>query len=350
MPLPYNLVTALEKSLPSAEFLQETKKNALWKSGILGGIGNPGVMRMIDMDAIPETLEILTSDIAYAAPTIGEVSNIDAPEQDITFGSYKAKVSFLSNWVRLYNIQADLLRVSNPMALIRKHHGNYWATHINKDIGSIMSGLSLSDKITVGADNKNLTTQTINAAYYLKKDMGYDGEVVAVYMNSKTINDILVKIGKGDVPKGIITRRLINQQTNADGTPITYTMGDKQFIHVFMDASPIYVDDDLPDGRIFLLKKGAFVFVAKNIPEGLVYDKNPKGSSGTGTESIGSRILYVLHPTGFDFVGERAGQNAAVSYAKHYGLTPIEYKKAVYTIRDDHIKHSKIIIIKTKMG
>jgi hypothetical protein len=196
--------------------------------------------------------------------------------------------------------------------------------------------------ITVGTSLVDFSALAVINARNLKGDLGY-GKLASMYMNSTTLNDILVKQDAGTITKELIKE--VYGKVSITTAGVTTTVDSDTPEYRYNGVTPIVIDDALSTGVITLVEKGAFAFAQKDLTNPLMYVNDPKTGNGAGKEEWGTKSLYILHPIGFSFIGV-----IATNYASRSGLTIAELQAGgLYELKVD-AKLAPITNIVVKIG
>ncbi len=302
----------------SASIEQSTEVNRLFSSGMLTK-ASPEAQAMINA-VNPDNVqsEVLVGIVGadWAEQNFGDATSTEAGAIAPFFKEARAKTFYGNQWWEVYTIWKDLLQAAHPNAYIQQKIGEYWATTINKIQSATLSGMSDIAEITIGDATGNFSRSLVIQARKLKGDMGA-GKLANLYMSSTTLFDILEKIEATTIAQGTIVEAYGTSTIVVDGVT-TIVQADTP-TYRYNGVTEIIVDDAMTDGIISLVEQGAFAYAANDKTTALTYSNDPKAGNGAGKEEFGTKLLYMVHPIGFDFVGVEG-----TDYTARGGLTIAE--------------------------
>lgn len=330
----------------SSSFQNSFAVNQLMKTGIVTPIR--GSIRQ-DIDGLDSDnmKSVITSGIitrSFVEPKGMDASDNDLTPNQLSQTEFRVKTFYQAYSELERSIQQDIMPMS--VADARVHlinvYGEYWATHWNKLMANMIKGMAGITAITVGDSTKNFSRQSVLDARKIRGDIGF-GQIGMLYMSSGTVYDILSKIEAGTISQGTITETY-GQSTIVENGIQTIVQSEIP-TYKYNGVTPIVLDDDLADGFIGIIEKGAFGIGERNLKVPLESYRNPLAGNGSGVSQLVSRKSFVLHPMGFNFVG-----TMGTNFAKVSELTYAELQAGgLYTVADD-VKATKITILKVKMG
>jgi len=300
----------------TAQIMKTTAVNNLFKSGIITRAGEQAkaFMNALNFENVQDTITVGMVDAEWAEQNLGDASDDKATGIEPIFDEARAKTFYGNQWWTVRTIQKDLMNATKPYTLVGNKVGEYWATMWNRILSATVSGMSDIAEITVGDGTKVLDRLLVVDAMTKKGDMGF-GKLGKLHMNSKTFAYNLKKqIEAGDI---LFTREKAQVQVGADGRVVQYDTEDGRW--VYDGSTEIVIDDTMKDGIISLISKGAFVLEAKEVKKPLLYVNDPLAGNGAGKEMWGTKMIYILHPLGFDMKGQ-----VGTDYDNKSGLTLAE--------------------------
>lgn len=341
MPTIQNVIQ--NNSWKSSSFKEAIEVNRLFNGGIVSAASSQAqaILNAVDFDNVQSTVRVGLVDYDWAEQNLGDASDNTVNALQPVFEELDVKTFYGNQWWGVRAIQQDLMSSTEPNRLVLNHVGRFWATQFNKIISSTVSGMSDIAEITIGDGTANLSRKMVIAARKKKGDLGF-GKLAKMYLNSKTIADILDKQEVATV-KELITEKYGQVTITKDG--VSQVVQNDTPSYVYGGATPIIVDDAMKDGIISLIEEGAFAFAQKELANPLMYSNDPKAGNGVGKEEWGTKSLYVLHPIGFGFKGV-----LGTNFASRSGLSLAELQGGgQYTLKVD-AKLAPITNLKVKIG
>lgn len=325
----------------SSNFQESTDVNRLFNSGILTNAGDSAqnILSAMDESNVQETIRVGLTDIEWAEQNFGDVSENAANSLEPTFSDVNIKTFYGNQWWAIRTIQKDLLNVTQPNRLVLNKVGMFWATQFNRTISATISGMSDIVEITTGDGTSNLSRLMVIEARQKKGDMGY-GKLAKMYMNSTQIAWILTQQANGTIDE-LITPIYGMVTLLEDGVERMVQSDTPKY--VYDGVTDIVIDDTINNGIISMVEDGAIAFSQKDLANPLMYDNSPKLGNGVGKEEWGTKSLYILHPIGFSFIGQRPA-----NYASKSGVSLAELQVgAMYELAVDP-KLARITNLKVK--
>lgn len=309
-------------------------------------------------DNLPGVLEVGYSGYDHAEWNTGNTSDDEASAEDPFFLTYKTKTFYKNRWFNVKTIQRDLIKAIDPVAFLNGFIAKDLITYFNTVMSATLSGMSDITDITVGDGTANFSQGLVQQADGIKGDAGYKS-FSRFYMNSATVADILMKQRNGTIKNPLIEPLKIGEQAVLRSDPgtagvkygqsITKKMGGVSNL-VYLGSIPIVLDDNLKDGVISILDDGAFALAQTEFKNPMSYHHKPMTGNGSGKEVLGMRVSFIMHPVGFNFVGEKTTNIGAGNYANTFGLSLAELISGGQYEAGYNIKETKIIQIKVKVG
>lgn len=301
----------------SISFQESIDVNRLFNSGILTNAGDSAqsILSAMDESNVQETIRVGLTDIAWAEQNLGDATDNAAVSLEPTFSDVNIKTFYGNQWWAIRSIQKDLLNATQPNRLVLNKVGMFWATQFNRTISATISGMSDIAEITVGDGTTNLNRIMVIDARQKRGDMGY-GKLAKMHMNSTQIAWILTQQANDTIDE-LITPIYGMVTIVEDGVErMVQSVTPK---YVYDGVTDIVIDDTVNNGIISMVEDGAIAFSQKDLANPLMYDNSPKLGNGVGKEEWGTKSLYILHPIGFDFVGQ-----LPADYANKSGLSLAE--------------------------
>ncbi len=309
-------------------------------------------------DNLPAVLEVGYSGYDHAEWNTGNTSDDEATAEDPFFLTYKTKTHYKNRWFNVKTIQRDLIKALDPVAFLNGFIAKDLITYYNTLMAATLAGMSDITGITVGNGTANFSQGLVQQAEGIKGDAGYKS-FSRFYMNSATVADILMKQRNGTIKNPLIEPLKIGEQATirvdagTDGSKygqsIEKRMGGASNL-AYLGSIPIVLDDNLKDGVISILEEGAFAFAQTEFKNPISYHRKPMSGNGSGKEVLGMRVSFIMHPVGFNFVGEKTTNIGAGNYANTFGLSLAELISGGQYEAGYNIKETKIIQIKVKVG
>ena len=309
----------------STSIRKSTAVNRLFKNDLLNTTSElakaaiQGINQDINLENVQSTFQTGLVSYDWAEQNLGDSSADVASAQSPIFDQVTVKTFYGNMWWDCATIQRDLLNTTKPIQTVNEYQGRAWEIMWNKIMAKTLKGLGGISEITEGSSSSHFARSMVYDVRDLKGDMGY-GKLGKMFMSSGTLRDILDKQDGGThITSKLITptygKVTITGSANGASTEVTNDVPS----WVFDGVTPVLIDNDLDDGKIFLLNEGAFVFAQKSFDNPLSYVNNPDQGNGAGVEKWGSKQLYMLHPLGFSFTGV-----LGTNYASKSGLTLAE--------------------------
>lgn len=328
----------------SVNFNQSSNVMRLYQSGMVTGSGVAAerMINALDFDNVQDTIQLGFTGYPWAEQNFGDASDTVAAALQPFFETQIVKTFYGNMWWEVSGIQQDLLSASKPKRLVLEHVGKYWGTMWNKLLSATISGMSDIAAITVGNGTQDLSRKMVIDARKKKGDLGF-GKLATMYMSSTTLADILTKQAASESAESLITEHYETYRVSEGN--ISREVKAETPKYLYCGVTPVVIDDAMTDGIISLVDDYAFVLQPKKLANALMYDENARSGNGVGKKQWGTRMLYVLHPTGFSFKGRRG-----VDYSSASGLTIAELSGGgLYELSVDP-KFSPIINLKIRIG
>ena len=209
----------------------------------------------------------------------------------------------------------ETLAGDDPLAMVARRVGTYWANQLEKMMVSTIKGL-VADNIAANAGDmvKDATGSTITAELIIDAaaTMGdADDRLAAIVMHSKTYAR-LAKLN------------LIDFIPDSDG---------KVRFPSYLGYQVIRDDDCFQNGTIthtYLLARDSFAWGEGTPRVPIEVDRHPAGGNGGGVEELWTRREFCMHPYGYQFVGTIAGMsptNAELELATSWTRVAAERKQ-----------------------
>lgn len=301
----------------SSSFEQSTDVNRLFNSGIITSAGDAAqsILTSMDESNVQETMRVGLSDIEWAEQNFGDATDDEADSLESTFKDVDIKTFYGNQWWAVRSIQIDLMNETQPNRLVLNRIGEFWATQYNRIISATVSGMSDIAEITTGDGASNLSRVMVIEARQKKGDMGY-GKLATMNMSSTQLAWILTQQA-AEVMDVLITAKYGLTKLVVGG--VEQIVQNPTPSYVYDGVTDIVVDDTMSDGIISMVEDGAMAFSRKDLANPLMYEKSAKAGNGVGKEEWGTKGLYIIHPIGFSFIGERPAD-----YANKSGITIAE--------------------------
>lgn len=325
----------LNNNWKATSVARSTALNAMLDSGIMMKTGGDVTDLLNAINEKNVNSIITTSLVSYewAEGNLGDASTDLATGLQAGFGEVNIKTQYENQWFDIRTIQKDLLQSTTPNLVVNEFIGRFWAETFNKRMASTVTGLSfIADIVNDVSTTSEFSDDLIIDTMALKGDMGMAG-LYSIQMNTKTFVACKKKSSNFSQTFGAsITQVVDGIQTVVQGKPTGW---------LYNGYVKVVIDDVMDDGKIALIDEGAFAYAEKeNIEKPLMYDTQARSGNGAGNESFGTKKLYILHPMGFNFVGE-----LTTDYASKSGVTLAELQSGdLYELAVD-VKLSPITIL-----
>lgn len=332
----------------SASFHDSFAVNALINTGVIEPIR--GSIRQ-DIDGLDSDnmKSVITSGIVsrtFSEPTGMDATDDEIVPNELSQGEYRVKTFYQAYSELERSIQDDIapMTVADARIHLINVFGEYWVTHWNNIITSMLKGMSLLDDISIGsiATPTNLSKTMVLDARKLRGDLGF-GVIGRMYMSSTTLHDALTKQEASIIAQGTIVETYGQNTIVVDGVATVVTSETPTY--KFNGVTDIVLDDELDDGIVAVVDRGAFGIGERNLDTPLETHRNPLSGAGSGKTQVISRKSFVLHPIGFDFDGVWETHFAKVSELSYAELQV----GGLYSIAHD-IKETKITMLRVKIG
>ena len=285
-----------------------------------------------DYDNIQDT--ITTGLVNYENKQQNLPDSINKPNAvpiESKYDDLRIKIYYGNQWWKWNVIEKDVMSSNDPELRLAKFMSKFWAWQWNSITSAMVTNLSGVAEITVGgtgASAEYLSEELVLKVRAKKEDMGF-GKLNKIYTNSKTITAILKKqYTTANAPNLITEVYRGNITQTPDGQNVTTTPGAYENVsYMYKGVVPIILDDMMPDGILSFVEDGAFLFHLKNTEKPFYKEESAMANIGAGVKNIGMKMIYIIHPIGFNFTGTyHATSGAPATYASRSGMTPDELK------------------------
>lgn len=312
--------------------------SALFDNGVVekGGPKMTSIMEQKDLQDIAKLGYKKFTDVPYNIVMAGgNTINISESEGYSVY----LKTNVINNWIKISTLELIYYDDDSAFLEIADKLSKKMYINISDIISSICNSLSSIDSLVVGDYSRPFSEDLLNELLEKKEDL-FIKNIAGVFMHSSTFYKIdkewkSLLAQKHVVPKSFFDIRdsnsfFFNSETRAAGLPI-------------------YLDNKLPAGDVFLIERGAFQYCAKELSNSkgdsvLEYAFDRTTDNGFGTNFYILNQKFIIHPKMFSFAGV---------LGKHYkiphGLSVEEWSKNGIFNFVGEVKRSPILIMKIKM-
>ncbi len=341
-------------------FLKSTALLTLIRNELIVSDGGDArtILEAMNETNIQETIDIGGIKYDDAEPNIGDATDTKATALTAQALTMKVKTQWRNQWWLLTNFSKVVYNKAGSASTSIEEKlveaiGELWSFFFQQAMAATINGLAL----TADFINANPIVNASGAGMLERlSKWGVAGLMNNYYiaMNTTTLIDIVQKQKAGTINETLISKidntlmQTLLVMANGGSGLESENKINAPFQWVWEGVTPIYINNDIKDGTIALMKRGAFIFSQSNKEDikALIYEKEEREGTGAGNSYVGSRGLYVLHPQGTTFKLSTADG----TIAKKQGATNAELGKAdAYGILDT-VERSYILIYKVKIG
>lgn len=325
-------------------FLNNEYSSNLFKSPIIKYIKSQEI-DILNFKNFKEKIDIGFSNFSFQEPNIMNPSQPDAIPERVSFGTQSVKTEARSIFFETENAEKVFTTITEAGAWVQESISRRTVEHYNQSICCMLNSLSLISDISVGDGNAAFSDSLYHSLQEKKGD-NLTNVRETIYMNSATFSHINKEAIKNNQVQPFTYKGSNTSVTFSKGSNIVKTfLSDKVNDYCYNGHVPIVLDDRINKGVLHFLQDDAFVLGYKNLPQGDTFEEKTLTGGGMGRSSIGLRLVYVLHPEGFDFIGEKGS-----TYNISSGLTYEEYNNFEQFRLIEHLKNNKIFTMKVSMG